>query len=148
MSKRSLVVVVDRRILESKAYRDLDGKAAKVLMWFLARRQFVKLKGNKRQEWMQTNNGEIVFTYTEAEEKHGLSRQVFSRLIGDLIDKGFIDIASPGIGLAKAPTLYAISNRWQNYGTAEFKPAVRRKRISHRFPTGPEHPIHQKQTQW
>ena len=137
-------IVVERKLLESKAYHDLDGKAAKVLMWFLAKRKMIKHKGRKRSEWEIANNGEIVFPYKEAEEKHGLSGQVFSRLIGELMDKGFIDITIQGIGAAKAPSLYAISGRWRNYGTAEFKSVVRPKRISHRFPTGANHPIHSK----
>lgn len=144
--KRSRVVVVDRKILESVAFRELDGKAAKVLMWFLAKRQFVRMKGNKRQEWVQINNGEIIFTYNEALEQHKMSGQVFSRLIEDLLNKGFIDIEIPGIGVGKASTKYAISKRWEKYGTADFVAVIRHKREGHKFPTGKNHPVHRRQS--
>ncbi len=145
MSTRSTVVVVERKLLASKAYHDLDGKAAKVLMWFLAKRKYARIKGSSRQEWMQTNNGEIIFTYEEASEKHGYSPQVFSRLLGELVSKGFIDIATPGIGVGKAATKYAISRRWEKYGTNEFKEVKRLKRASYKFPKGKDHPAHRKQ---
>ncbi len=102
------------------------------------------MKGNDRQEWMQTNNGEIIFTYREALEKYGMSGQVFSRLLEDLVEKGFLDIESPGIGVGKAPTEYAISRRWVKYGTADFAAVIRHKRAGHRFPTGEDHPVHQR----
>lgn len=145
MGKRSTRVVVERKLLTSKAYHDLDGKAAKVLMWFLAKRQYARIKGSSRQEWAQTNNGEIIFTYVEALEKHGYSPQVFSRLLQELVSKGFIDIAKPGIGVGKVATKYAISRRWEKYGTDEFKAVKRLKRSSHKFPKGKDHPAHRKQ---
>lgn len=145
MRTKSTVVVVNRKLLESTAYHDLDGKAAKTLMWFLAKRQFARIKGSDRQAWMQTNNGEILFTYKEASEKHGYSPQVFSRLLGELVSKGFIDIATPGIGVAKAATKYALSRRWQTYGTDEFNVVKRVKRIGHKFPKGKDHPARRKQ---
>ena len=138
-------IVVERKLLESGAYHDLKGRAPKVLMWFLAKRKMARLKNRKRNEWVIANNGEIVFTYSEASEKHGISRQAFSKAIDELLKKGFIDITTQGIGVTKAPSLYAISERWRNYGTAEFKSAARPKRISHRFPSGADHPIHRKQ---
>ncbi|MFC1481613.1 hypothetical protein ACFL6E_05150 [Candidatus Neomarinimicrobiota bacterium] len=140
-----MVVVVERRLLESRAYNELDGKASKVLMWFLAKRQFARLKGNSRQEWMQTNNGELTFTYEEAKKKHGYSGQVFSRLLEDLVLKGFIEIAKPGTGVGKVASKYAISRRWEKYGTAEFIEVERVKRTSHKFPKGKDHPIHKGQ---
>lgn len=144
MSTGSRVVVVRRKLLESKAFNDLDGKAAKVLMWFLAKRRFIRDRSSKRQEWVQTNNHEIIFTYDEAEEQHGFNPQVFSRLLGELVSKGFIDIAKPGIGVGRVATKYSISRRWQEYGTDEFKVVKRVKRASHKFPKGKDHPVHRK----
>ena len=144
MTTESTVVVVNRKLLESRAFNDLDGKASKVLFWFLAKRRFIWDRSSKRQRWVQTNNGEIVFTYEEAAEKHGYSPQVFSRLLGDLVSKGFIDIAKPGIGVGRVATKYSISRRWQEYGTDEFKVVKRVKRASHKFPKGKDHPVHRK----
>lgn len=136
--------MVERKLLESRAYRDLDGKAGKVLLWFLAKRMYARIKGSSRQEWMQTNNGEIIFTYEEASEKYGYSPQVFSRLLEELVSKGFIDIAKSGIGVGKVATKYAISRRWEKYGTDQFKAVKRVKRASHKFPKGKDHPVHRK----
>ena len=145
MNKPSTRIVVERKLLASKAYHDLDGKAAKALMWFLAKRQFGRYKHSRRQEWVQTNNGEIIFTYEEALERHGYSPQVFSRLLDDLVTKGFIDIDRPGIGVGKVATKYAISKRWQKYGTDEFKAVKRYKRTSYKFPKGKDHPAYRNQ---
>ncbi len=144
MRTESTVVVIGRQLRASRAFNDLDGKASKVLLWFLAKRLFIRDRSSKRQEWVQTNNGEIVFTYYEAAEKYGFSPQVFSRLLGDLVSKGFIDIAKPGIGVGKVASKYSISRRWQKYGTDEFKEVKRVKRASHKFPTGIDHPVHRK----
>ena len=80
------------------------------------------------KEWCLTNNGEIQFTYTEAEEKWGISNGRFTRAIDDLIRVGLIDIAKTGCGLHQDVTLYAISERWKKYGTAEFVEMKRPKR--------------------
>lgn len=142
--KSSGNIWIEAKLLESKAYFELNGKAAKVLMWFLKRRQFAPTPGSKRQDWMQINNGEIVFTYNEAEKKYGINRQTFSKLLDDLVEKGFIDVSRPGIGSGKMPTLFSISQRWRKYGTPEFEVVKRKKRLSHRFSSGKDHPIHKK----
>lgn len=142
--RRAGPIVINRELLESRAFRDLDGKAVKVLLWFFAKRKFVKMTHNRRKDLMHINNGELVFTYSEAEEKYGLSAQVFSRLIGELIKKGFIEINIQGIGYGKAPTQYALSRRWEDYGRSNFEPGLRRKRLGHRFPKGYKHPIHRR----
>lgn len=140
--KKSTVVVISRRMLESEAYIDLSGTAAKVLIWFLGKRKMGRLKGNSRQDWVQLNNGELQFTYREALEKYRLSGQTFSRILDELVATGFLDIASPGFGIAKVTSRYGLSRRWEKYGTEDFDPSIRHKRISHRFPTGKNHPIH------
>lgn len=136
--------MVDRELVVSRAYRDLNGKAAKVLMWFLAKRQMSKLKTRKREAWIVANNGEITFTYQEAKSKHGLNPQAFSKAIEELVAKGFIDIKRLGTGVGKVPTLFAITERWQKYGTVEFKSVKRLKRSSHRFDSGKDHPKNRK----
>lgn len=134
--------MVDRELVLSRAFRDLGGKAAKVLMWFLAKRRMAKEKMGKREAWTVANNGEITFTYKEAKAKHGLNPQAFSKAIEELVAKGFIDIERPGTGVGKVPTLFAISKRWQKYGTAEFESVKRKKRRSYTFPSSKDHPIH------
>ena len=105
------------------------GRPAKVLFWFLARRQYVsdKVKGSK--EWTNYNNGEIVFSYAEAidKDKFKFTRPKFRRALDNLIKFGFIDINHHGGGMVKDMTTYYISERWKDYGTPEFKEQFRPK---------------------
>jgi len=71
-----------------------------------------------------------VFTYKEAESKWDLSKKQFRDALDDLIDKGFLEITLQGTGPGD-PSTYYLSERWQAYGTKNFKPAPeRRKNIS------------------
>ncbi|MBT6296799.1 MAG: hypothetical protein HOJ14_09600 [Nitrospina sp.] len=126
---RSPFVLIERELLNSSAFIELPKTASKVFLWFLARRQFVgyKVKGSK--EWSNYNNGEIVFSYPEAETKFKLSRPRFSRALTALIEYGFIDINHHGGGMIKDMTTYYISDRWRDYGTLDFKEKTRRKDI-------------------
>ena len=113
---------VERRLLKSKAYRALKTPTAYfVLGIFWTKRQFAKAGRKGEEDWIITNNGEIVFTYQEAKMKHGISDGAFRSAIDELRNKGFIDIAKSGAGLHKSVNLYGISNRWKLYGTPEYK---------------------------
>ena len=67
--RKSTVVVIERQLLNSLTFIQLPGTAAKVLFWFLTRRQYVSDKGKGSKEWTNYNNGEIVFSYAEAIDK-------------------------------------------------------------------------------
>jgi len=60
---------------------------------------------HKRGPWVCVNNGEIVFTYSEA-EKLGLSRKQFRDCTDDVIAHGFIDVTKIGGGLMGDKSLY------------------------------------------
>jgi len=124
---------VSRAMITSRAFLSLKTAAAcQVLMIFLNKCRMEKVQwkpGTRDKEWRITNNGEIQFTYKEAKEKYGLSAGKFRRAIDELAETGFIDIAKSGFGLQKDVTLYAISNRWEKYGTDEFVPMERLKRV-------------------
>ena len=121
MGTNSGSIFVERRLLQSKAYRALRTPTAYfVLGIFWTKRQLAK-KGRRGKDWVITNNGEIVFTYQEAETKYGISGGAFRSAIDELRNKGFIDIAESGAGLHKSANLYSISNRWKSYGTPEYK---------------------------
>ena len=106
--------------IDSKAFTALNGTAVKVFIWFMRRRQMAKVGRKGKEQWIVTNNGEIVFTYDEAEKKFGLTRSRFNRAIDELIAKGFIDITHHGGGMMGDCTLYSISERWRFYGTDKF----------------------------
>src|SRR4030042_1169596 len=98
----SRVVVIEKRLLRSNAYRSLKKPTAYfVLGIFLTKRQMVKVGRSGKRQWVIANNGEIEFTYPEAERKYGISRSAFGKTVDELRDKGFIDIAESGAGLYK-----------------------------------------------
>lgn len=120
---------VDRKLIRSRAFLELTGCAAQVYLLFRARAQVVKTKGGpaKRSPWRIVNNGEIIFTYAEAEEDFGIRAKRFTRAIDQLVARGFLDIAHRGGGLEGDASCYALSERWRMYGTVEFVPGERPK---------------------
>ena len=64
------------------------------------------------------NNGEIQFTYREA-EKMGISRASFMRAIDQLSQLGFLYVEKQGSGLKGDCSLYGISTQWENFGTKQ-----------------------------
>jgi len=123
----SKVTFVEKEILRSKAFKELPGTAIQVLMWFYLKRKLKNMGSRGKEKWIIINNGEIVFSYADAEKKYGLTRARYSRALNALIEKGFIDIDHHGGGMMGDCTLYAISERWRNYGTDQFIPKHRPK---------------------
>jgi hypothetical protein len=109
-------------LIESKAIRGLSGKALLTLIRFHQKAH--RKRTGKRQKGMKdmiiTNNGEIIFTYAEAEEL-GISKATFFRVLRELIEnRGFIDVAKRGHYQGE-PTKFAISDRWKRFGTDQYK---------------------------
>ncbi|MBU4564982.1 MAG: MarR family transcriptional regulator [Desulfarculus sp.] len=115
-------------LLHSQAFRECKPQAVKVFLHFLFKVNWVQVKQPKSNKkiWRQDFGQELVFTYSQAEEL-GFSRQQFSRALKELVAKGFIDRVHAGNayqqggGHTKDYSLYAISERWRDYGTANFK---------------------------
>ena len=82
------------------------------------------IKKGKNQEML--NNGELVYTYVEA-ERMGISRSAFLRALDDLIGRGFIKVSRTGAGTHKLTTLYALTDAWKKYGTPDFKTTSRQR---------------------
>ena len=112
------VMFVPRRMHRSPAFKKLTAKSILVLFEFLSRRQVVKL--GRRDRWITKNNGEIVLTYSETTKKFGIARSTFRNSIDQLVKLGFINIAHQGGGITKDCSKYSISERWRDYGKAEF----------------------------
>ena len=123
---------VSRSVITSKAFLALrTACACQVYLIFLNKCRWEKMQArpmHREREWQITNNGEIQFTYAEAEGKYGIPAGKFTRAIDELLRVGLIDIAKTGLGLHKDVTLYSISNRWEKYGTDEFVVKKRPKR--------------------
>jgi hypothetical protein len=120
---------VEKGMLRSTVFRELTKTATTVYFDFRLKcqPQKVKIPGKNKKEWIIKNNGELVYTYDEAERK-GIPRNKFKRAIDNLIDHGFIDISKQGSGGKRGDvSLYAISDRWRKYGTPEFESATRQR---------------------
>lgn len=108
-------------LLHSDAYRNLKyGPAIKVLNWFYEKIRFeVDKKKRGKDRYRMVNNGEIIFTYEEAEFR-GLNSQKFFRALRELHHFGLIDVKRPGSGLKGDHTVFVLSQRWKNFGTVNF----------------------------
>jgi len=126
MGKPSTVIVLEQRLVKSRVWLSLSGAATQVYLLFRTKCQIAKRYGARgRHDRIISNNGEIEFTYLEAEKKYGISKDRFARALDQLIDRGLIDVKSSGMGVHKVKTWYAISERWIDYGTAAFCEAKR-----------------------
>lgn len=115
------IIVIERDLLKSEAFRTLNGQQKTVLFDFMMKRQIkqVRMSGGVKVP-MIMNNGQIQYTYKEA-LKRGITRRAFALAIDRLIEHGFIDIAKQGSGGKQGDvSLYSISERWRKWGTSEF----------------------------
>lgn len=126
---RSDVVVIEKALINSPAFRSLRSCAVHVYLDFLGKRRLKEDKYRKSRgpRWRILNNGEIEYTYSEA-EKRGISKPSFATSIDQLVERGFIDIAETGAGVYRMKTLYSISTRWKDWGTEQFVEKKRPRR--------------------
>jgi hypothetical protein len=116
------MIFIDNNLLTSRAFNRLEGYSVRVLIWFLMKRKLSRHKdsdGNVR--WSITNNGELVFTYAEA-EKCDMSRKRFSKAIKDLIGNGFLEVTRQGTDPG-FPSTYMLTESWRSSGSEHLKPA-------------------------
>ena len=72
----------------------------------------------KEKVWVIENNGEIQFTYKDA-DKRSISRDLFRHAIDQLLNRGIIN-AKPG-----NPLKIELINNWEKYDKNDFKSGVR-----------------------
>lgn len=118
-------VYVPWEIMQSKAFRELSASAIRVFLRLLQKRSWT-YTGRGSHKKREYTNGNLAFTYAEA-KSFGISSTAFHDSIKRLIDVGFIDLEHQGGAFAKDYSRYAISERWCNYGTENFK-CVEKKR--------------------
>lgn len=125
----SNVIYIERELLKSPLYWSLPKSAQRVFITFLLKRRMGKVStGSRGKQWDTLNNGELIFTYSEAKKEMGMPAKTFRDAIDKLVDHGFIDIFHQGSGGVKGDvSLYAISERWRNYGTDKFVKKTRTK---------------------
>ncbi len=126
--KRRPGIYLESELLASPAFAELNRTEIRVLLRFYQKRQIAKKrKGQKVRSKEILNNGQISFTYNEANDM-GISDSAFTRAIDGLLERGFIDITHSGEGMYRSVSLYAISTRWGRYGTEAFQQKTRRRR--------------------
>lgn len=133
----SEIIIVERAMLKSRAFRSLSSTAKNVLFDFRMKCKISKTKPRpgRKAGIVILNNGELEYTYDEAQSK-GMTRGVFLSAVNRLIETGFLDIRHIGCaGKAKDKNLYAVSERWRDYGTEQFifKPRKRNGRQGRGF---------------
>ena len=104
-------------LIESEAFLGLCKSSMLCLIRFHQKAFKRPIKHKKRGGYEITNNGEIIFTYSEARELGLKSNRTIARAFNQLIEKGFVDTAEPGNWYLKQPTKYSISDRWKKYNT-------------------------------
>ena len=113
-----------------------SGSAIVTLMRCLQKRKwnFEKVHGKKR---MVYSNEEFIFPYTEAAFL-GIGTTQHWKNINRLIEVGFLDPVHQGGWYQKHErekdySVYKNSERWRNYGTADFVKAEKKKTLPKRF---------------
>jgi hypothetical protein len=125
----SNIIVIEKELLRSEAFRSLFGIAKDIYFDFRmkCRVKKIKAKPGRKAELFILNNGEITYSYAEALNR-GITRPRFKRALKELVEHGFIDIAHSGSGGIKGDvSLYSISERWRSYGTDNFINRTMRK---------------------
>ena len=116
---KTLGTYIKRDILESDAYWDLTGAAPQIYMVFRMKCVFADRTIGKRKEIIIVNNGEITYTYLEAQNNHRIPKSNFLRARDQLIKVGLIEIAEDGG--CHHTTKYSFSNNWRNYPEETFE---------------------------
>ena len=114
-------IFIERDILESDAFWDLNGTAIKVFMVFRLKCKISNNSYGKRDLKRIVNNGELVFTFQEAKKKYRIPKSTFLRARDQLIKLGFIAITDEGG--CHHTTKYSISNNWKKYPNKTFERA-------------------------
>ncbi len=114
------------RLLDSSAYSAIaSATAVRTLSWFW---QEARYEHGRRKPGVESpigridkiiNNGKISFTYQVATWR-GMNHKRFARGLKELYRLGFIDVEHLGRGRRGDYTRFALSTRWQKYGTSDW----------------------------
>jgi DNA-binding PadR family transcriptional regulator len=118
-------VYVPWEMFESEAFKKLNTSSIRVLLRFLQKRTWSRIKVHGKPKNVYENSG-LVFPYAEAETL-GIKTTAFYEAIKKLVAIGFVDIEHQGGTFGHDYSRYAISERWRDYGTEHFK-TVEKKR--------------------
>ena len=100
----------------SKAYQSLNKAGQSVYTALLTQARW---KTENNGESKIINNGKIALTYRQAKDL-GLGSTTFNRGLRELHAVGLIDVEAHGGYHGSQPTRYRFSDRWRDYGKANF----------------------------
>ena len=118
-------VYVEWELLESKAFQELSATGVRVLLRFLQKRKWTKMRRRIIYE-----NGDLVFTYAEATYMR-IKNTTFYESVKRLIEVGFIDLDHQGGCYGQDYSRYSFSERWRNYGSENFQKVEKRRSLQH-----------------
>lgn len=124
----SSFVYFENDLRKSKAWAALTKTEMNIYFELRSRTTLNTLKRKGRGQ-LYIRDNKIKLVYSEA-AKLGWPTSTFSRGIQGLERRGLIDLIRPGGGKRGVECLYAISNRWRDYGTPKFK----KNKIRHIIP--------------
>tara|TARA_B100001250_G_scaffold79095_1_gene64973 strand:- start:1394 stop:1822 length:429 start_codon:yes stop_codon:yes gene_type:complete len=116
---KSRGIYLEREILASDAFWDLTNTAKNIYLIFLMKRVLTDKSFGKDNARIIANNGEITFTFIEAEKNYNIKKNTFLRARDLLIEIGFIEITE--LGGCHHRNKYKISSNWKKYPTETFK---------------------------
>jgi len=103
---------IEREMLESEAYLSLKGFAPQLLSLILLKRQFQNHGRKGKQKRICINCDKLNITYTEFDNKYGITQPRMTRAIDQLLAKGFLTIVNPGGAYRQDKAIYALSDKW------------------------------------
>jgi len=116
-------VFIEWEILESAAFKTLSATGIQVLIRFMQKRKWAKIKRKTIYE-----NGGLVFTYAESAEM-GIGNTAFYESVRRLIEVGFIDLDHQGGCYGQDFSRYSFSERWRDFGTENFRRVEKRRSL-------------------
>jgi len=113
---------IDTSMFLSKAYLHLGIKGTspdtshashKMLLMFLGKRSFGKVRDRKgiQGKHLRTDENKFTLTYVEL-KSHGISQKSSTRGFDELLAKGFISIVDPGGAFEKHKAVYALEETY------------------------------------
>ncbi len=114
-------------ILASQAFKELNASAIRVLLRLLQKRTWSNIKQGGRSKRIYENHN-IVFPYAEAAAL-GIKTTAFYEAIKKLVEVGFVEIEHQGGTFGHDYSMYAISERWRDYGTEKFKKVEKKRSL-------------------
>jgi len=122
-------VYITSKILNSKAFNELSGSGIKALLRFMQKRKWKVEKKGRKKVIIYDLHG-LVFTYAEARSILNISDRQFLNILNKLVEIGFLDIEHQGGAYGHDYSRYALSERWQLYGTSSFKTMEKKRRLA------------------